>query len=514
MYCSQCGAELPETAQFCSQCGASTVAAPAASDGDAPHAEDVLPPAPTDGRGDDTVACAGGPSMPGEAHADEPSAADSVSEGKQTLGQRLLLFRRTTLKAVPTFVLALVAFMATVATAYAAFKVVTEVIIPAIEQVVEQGQDGSASAADGVATSDEGEAVVAKGNPTSILQIGEILAMEPEDISAFLESQGLVYMDDVQQWVLGDDTDKMFGALKDEGLYFENSDRGYRSGVEAYREALQDVMTDDKGRLVNRVDGSALVSYLPAISVGKDVLWWNHIDYGEQYGRSALTDGGERPTSIRLYGIPLSFAQGDEKGGAGGRSAGFSDETVVEVCADIMGLGEPSVIYRPGVFVPSINPDGTQGNAMAMTETYASGTVEIRDEQYIWYFAYAGVPAYMNAETGILPFDVARDAVLRSGLYTADEWKAADEAHRSGMFVQALATERLVGDGYTVRRNYRTGAYEGMERITGPDGEIHYSEMNDELLHQYGFDSFEEMEENQQKLTEGTIVDFTKEGVR
>ncbi len=152
MYCSQCGAELPETAQFCSQCGASTVAAPAASDGNAPHAEDVLPLAPADRQADDAVACAGGPSVPGEAHVDEPSAADSVSEGKQTLGRRLLMFRRTTLKAVPTFVLALFAFMATVATAYAAFKVVTEVIIPAIEQVVEQGQDGS----DGTGTAQEG----------------------------------------------------------------------------------------------------------------------------------------------------------------------------------------------------------------------------------------------------------------------------------------------------------------------------------------------------------------------
>lgn len=102
MYCMRCGAELSDAAKFCTKCGAKVAVV----------ADDIQ----------------GGARPP-----------------RRSLKDSLIEFRRTTLKAVPTFVLAIFAVLVAAGAACAAFKLVTEVVVPAIERVV--GEDQKAPAA-------------------------------------------------------------------------------------------------------------------------------------------------------------------------------------------------------------------------------------------------------------------------------------------------------------------------------------------------------------------------------
>lgn len=138
MYCRECGNKLPDGARFCSSCGT-----PVFADGTHGAFESKEGPAAHSVEPDVSVVGKNGPEIAHEKQeaADESSVARDVSGSfaHQSFTGRLIEFRRTTLKAVPTFVLAVMAFLAAAGTAYAAYRVVKDVIIPAIEQV--QGQE-------------------------------------------------------------------------------------------------------------------------------------------------------------------------------------------------------------------------------------------------------------------------------------------------------------------------------------------------------------------------------------
>lgn len=125
MFCNSCGAKLPDEARFCSKCGA-------------------------------LVAQGMDPAKQGDS---TPRAAEPIRTG---LRARLIEFRSAGLRAVPTFVLAIIAFLAAAGVAYALFRVAVDVVIPAIEgQEASQTQPdrkGSAGAGDDVDTGSSMEA--------------------------------------------------------------------------------------------------------------------------------------------------------------------------------------------------------------------------------------------------------------------------------------------------------------------------------------------------------------------
>lgn len=105
LYCSQCGAQLREGAIFCSKCG-TRIVVPAASTPTTESAQQA-----------------------------DPEKTNDETRRHRGLAATMIQFRRTTLRAVPTFVLAIIAFLAAAGTAYALYRVAVDVIIPAIEQV-------------------------------------------------------------------------------------------------------------------------------------------------------------------------------------------------------------------------------------------------------------------------------------------------------------------------------------------------------------------------------------------
>lgn len=158
MYCRECGNKLPDGARFCSACG---TPAAAGQTGDGHEGKEAV----------DAQLCESGIATASESglvlEREKAQSADAASgtcgmpvpAARQSFTGRLIEFRRTTLKAVPTFVLAIVAFLAAAGTAYAVYRIVKDVIIPAVEQVQDQVQEESGQ--------EDGDAAISSGQDSN-----------------------------------------------------------------------------------------------------------------------------------------------------------------------------------------------------------------------------------------------------------------------------------------------------------------------------------------------------------
>ena len=215
MYCRQCGSELPNDAHFCGACGM-----PVNSSG-TPEAESTQ---------------------------QETRESGTVFREEHSLASRLIEFRRTALKAVPTFVLAIVAFLAAAGTAYAAYKVVTEVVIPAIEKVgsgsksVDQGGMVSAK----VEEADKND-LAHEAYEKVLDDHRQLLAEQADAIAAAGESGTMLQGDHTWAWT-GD-------------YYFTSADGGI---LYAYRDLNEDgvdelLITLDGDQAVNNGGNAGLI---------------------------------------------------------------------------------------------------------------------------------------------------------------------------------------------------------------------------------------------------------------
>lgn len=137
-------------------------------------------------------------------HADvegaEPSVPSARVKEKRSLAVALIEFRRTTLRAVPTFVLAILAVIAAAGTAYAAYRVAVDVVMPMIEQV--EPENDEAAAADD--TKEEEAPGETAENKAAHAAYEEILAKyrELEDETAWNEFQKSELVEDGQDSLL------------------------------------------------------------------------------------------------------------------------------------------------------------------------------------------------------------------------------------------------------------------------------------------------------------------------
>lgn len=448
MYCSQCGAKLPDTAQFCSQCG-EPVAAPAADD--AVEKEAATPVTEVVGGDssreivpeieDDPVS-----SFLTDKSLDSNNPVSEVpADGeRQSFAQRMIAFRRTTLKAVPTFVLAIVAFLAAAGTAYAAFKVVTEVVIPAIEQVVDGFQGESPREEDDPRASDKNEGDAEESNikkmsgkPESAIQFGEMLAMAPSELPGYLKSQGLSNPQN-----------------EPEGPGAEYEKTVWNWQWESVAHNLIDA------RLI--WDGRMDIPYDLQFAV--DTIGLNMPGLGQSYLSADDMKGGKKANSISTMSIPLIWMGGDD----------------ADRFAELCGLGK--VFAHCGL----TEKGGLGGLAMSyMSEESSSdqwfvGFFAIEGSDYVWVLNQHEYSGQIDSSFECMPIEIAGKGVDGAGVYTVEEWQKANYEQKAKIVAQTFAEDSItsvISSGTPqneaiegTRLNVRTGKMERSYMMRGDYG--------------------------------------------
>ena len=426
MYCSQCGAKLPDTAQFCSQCG-EPVVAPAADD--AVEKEAATPVTEVVGGDssreavseidDDSVAS---PLADKNLDSNKPVSEDYSDGERQSFTQRMIAFRRTTLKAVPTFVLAIFAFLAAAGTAYAAFKVVTEVVIPAIEQVInnESVEGDATQAAANAPNKPEDDAAA-----NSIVRVCELLTGDGEKTARRLDRLG---------FEPGAIEEGPFGMAIPVPIF--GSANGSRSVAEgAMRWASSDY--DSIGYAALNESG-LLDRSLESLSGEPGRVYFGS-NWTSSSGEEAMACNSENITldgafdSVALIDLPIVEL----------------DEESLVVFKNLVGIAGDIYTYR--------SEDERGGSEAASCAAQTVGGVD-----YLVYF-YQGTIPYEGGRTFsnlyAIPLAEGVNLVVKCGLYSEEEYLAASRELQLSMVAQSIVQERLTGNGGQ-RVNLRTGEIE------------------------------------------------------
>lgn len=396
MYCSSCGAKLPDGSQFCPSCGARVV-----------EADEAAVP---------VAAAAGAP------------AAEPEPAARRTFMEALVDFRRTTLRAVPTFVLAILAVMAAAGVAYAAYRVTRDVVLPAIERV-QQGEPAAPAQAGGgsAPAGEEAEPVSAKGEPGNLFQLGEILAMDPKDIPDALGRYGL-----------------------SEGMDFTGTNLVWSSKGQGSipRELVEDGMIDESS--TSDEQNSYLGNSDLRLVVGRDVSSY-YLGSGDPAGglgetfSSASLKGGAAPNSIGLANIP--------------GMKWLTKEDLTKL-AEFCNFGLPTYTYSG-----TCSWDEAHGNDDNTEFQVSVGYININDKQFYWSIEQTKTQTWPEPVTKIylVTLDEAERIAVEDSLYTSEEWADAPDRSRALMYAQALTSNELFmqTDGpFAPRINLRNGSLE------------------------------------------------------
>ena len=415
MYCTSCGSKLSKGTRFCINCGAK---APAVDDELAePYADSLnLTIDENDAKDGDGPADAELLESVGFSQAVEPEDMT-----KKSIADRLIEFRRGTLKAVPTFVLAVVAILAAAGTAYAAYRIVKDVVIPAIQSVQ------MADEADEVIydTKADDEESADRDIDAGLLDISKLMSGNSADTLKRLQDLGLTYAaDDTLSpeerkdyatedspviWSIPSEGFHGFDALIDAGLYQEPVDLLRKPRVKVYStEEVADFL------------------------------------YGEPYGTwgtagcsvADLREGTEI-SAVEFYNLPTASMDSDG----------------LDKFAQLIGMDGADAYYSSmkeelGDSYQVITGELSVSGKSYLAIFYQWRSAEIPDTEYN-SVGNAGNLIITNASTG-------EDLVGLSELYTAEEYQAAEADVRMEMIAQAMA-QRLSEGQNGLRVNFRTG---------------------------------------------------------
>lgn len=509
MFCTNCGAKLADGAKFCTACGTKVERVEPTSDdlsadegqsSDTNEGTQAVEPAEENTETEDKP----------EAATPEDTASSSVAEGvsevsetfpepKRSLSSALIEFRRTTLKAVPTFVIVIVALLLATGTAYALYRVAVDIVIPMVEEWAESNdeatqedetEDTAETDGESVASEGEDEITQASGNPQSILQLGEILTMSPEEIPAYLGSQGL----ELRTYHSGDSWDDTMGESVEIPSYcLQAGDYSLQDMSMWSLPSVNDVTHLLGDNLVDPTleDELSQKTLGPSIALGSNLIESMHYSQGGDFYTEADLGDGMVPNSICLMGLPLAWL----------------DEATANELAELCGFGHVSQIYTYGIST-------TSSEALIATEQVITGFFEGDGNTYVWLVNQTRYPdeetgeiTLFDSEIMCFPIEVARQWVADDDLYTAEEWNAATNSQRALMVAQVFIEDRSEGNGGE-RINLRTGEIETYEILDGGNyrwlNEDEYREQIGDDWHSYYMDMVHEP-----TFLSGTIIDAT-----
>ncbi len=327
-FCPQCGSKVREGAKFCGECGSHL-----------PDEDNV-----SELKGEEGVEVS-------QMVSSEPSAPESVAPKAkeasrpwhQKLGKKLTEpVKIGSIAFMPFYAAIIVAVVTTVGVAFAAVMLYQNVIEPAIvqlqqsagdqaEEAVEKDEsDEQAADEQEENSSDEKPATyTAEGNPQSVLQLAEILAMDPTQIPDYLEGQGLEVINYGENEAVTDEYGWTPGSYqKNEGRwspipYAFTSWEG-SSSYPVIENALRNIGIE--------VSSYSYEGYYDktthTINPIEQVMFGEHfgsIRYGEspQYVDAASLEQGNRPNSIALTVSCVNQALTEQEGERLAQECGF-----------------------------------------------------------------------------------------------------------------------------------------------------------------------------------------------
>ncbi len=411
-FCPQCGCKVKDGAKFCGQCGYAL-----AQDGrfdekpgeadekvidteEKPADTDEATEAETQAAVEVSQAVAEKPetAVPEVAEPVTANPAKAPRPKRQTLGTMLKSPVKIGLAFVPLYAAIIVALITTIGVAYAAFMLYENVIEPAIVQMQQGGSNQDEAPSDDAASGSTEEAssgekpttYTAEGNPQSVLQLAEILAMDPTKIPGYLSGEGLERVDyEAGEWY------SLEGYAPG---WFSRNIPGYpASGNGSYSftswEGSASYLAIDKAlgeagiRGVSSESGGD-ESYSERLMLG-DLLDPTRYDTPRYLSASNLSEG-QQPNSIAIRITNLSDTLSEDEGNRLAEACGFKS------------------VSHYWTFTTTLSGADTTASAWC-------GVVSIGGSDYVWYICNA---YYSTLFIGCIPMTEA-ESDLRS---QNDEW--------------------------------------------------------------------------------------------
>lgn len=425
MFCEQCGCKLADDARFCTACGAKI---------DRPRTADGCDAAQVP-----TLDAMRAEAVENEARQAQ-TPADAQPSGRVGFGRAVETTKQRSRRKVPLVVLVALVTALLAGTAWAAITVYNEIVaptfdLPRIELVHDDAARDSAqpdqaqpSEPEEPAEDPQASVPVAQGEPQSILEVAEIVAMDPADIPAFLRSQG----------------------LEDNGTVPGSDHAWVATDKSSYAAA------DPDGLLLD-VGSSASSQVWVQMLVGADVSPILYRTLAPQLigdGMQALA-----ADSIVVSGIPFKY-NGANVTDPLSADPGKASRADIEAFAQLCKLG-PVL----GDFTYTNTYRGADGAPASYTARVCTGYVEINGTLSLWYLRM--LQGGFQCEIGVAPLDTAISEFNRSvQLYDEAEWSAASDDQRAQMAAVSILQDMMTGNGGT-RVNVLTGEEQRLEFENG-----------------------------------------------
>lgn len=453
MYCTQCGEELASGARYCTKCGAK-VASANGSDKLVAQKYDSFTPASGNARTSSEAmesSLAHKASEPVEAQETKnettpektcsaefvPSGDIGEANSRRSPKSSIIEFRHTTLKAIPTFVLAIIAVLATIGTAYAAYRIIVDVVAPAIERTVEQ-PDEEKNIEDSANTDES----VNEEAPDSLVRVTDFLSGNPDTILARIDKLGLEYAGLVNDPIQTDNSwaPVAFGSYNNAyiGLSIEGG-QGTRLLYPNAESSAWDALKE-RGLYEERATIDSIYT-APGIYFGSNWVidkWGNPMD-----GTPAVCsaeDLGKEHSFDSIYYSELPLVSMDPK--------------KLDSLRKLIGLSNNAASYwmSSDQQATKKTEEGDDLNVCALV-----GTVTTKEAEYLVYFEQA---AYRDGGSiGVLPWSESNLLIEFGQLYSQEEFSSSTKDTQLAMIAQSIVQHSLETNG-GYRINLRTGITE------------------------------------------------------
>lgn len=445
MFCTKCGAQLQDDANFCSACGARAAqsnAADAQADACEANLKEAAPLLPnpdadmaTDAHAPETTPNANSTDNVSPTHAatnpGAPSDTPADEAARQTLKSAVKQTTQRSRRRVPLVVLVALALTLAAGTAYAAYRVYVDVVAPSrqpaqTEQTI-QGNGEQNAPAQPEESDANVEAPEVTEAPNNILQVSRVLALGSEG-EQFITTHG------ASAKTLAAETSWGYAAP----LYSTNGD-----GVN-WKDTTRNMPYVDSST------GSASDYSSVSVEYGNGAMFLVH---GLDKKAGTYQPTSASPDSIVVSGVPLIGPI------TSNTIDDFAQQCGLSASSGSYELTTKTTLYEYG---ETTNETGT---AVYTTNAFA-GYQTVNDEKMMWYVIYTGFDCGTSeggysphtATIGCAPINLAEQLVAFSGLYSAEKWEGADDLTKAGMLCASIVQELNSGNGI-MSANILTGEF-------------------------------------------------------